>query len=73
MTMFTNNVATYNKESAAKADADIEMLRASMTDIKLLDPTDAADFEKLKGFINSAIDIYKTRWNTWLTEVILLT
>ena len=24
MTMFTNNVATYNKESAAKADADIE-------------------------------------------------
>lgn len=61
MTMFTNNVATYNKESAAKADADIEMLRASMTDIKLLDPTDAADFEKLKGFINSAIDIYKNK------------
>lgn len=61
MTMFTNNVATYNKESAAKADADIEMLRASMTDIKLLYPTDAADFEKLKGFINSAIDIYKNK------------
>lgn len=61
MTMFTNNVATYNKESAAKADADIEMLRASMTDIKLLDPTDAADFEKLKGIINSAIDIYKNK------------
>ena len=61
ITMFTNNVATYNKESAAKADADIEMLRASMTDIKLLDPTDAADFEKLKGFINSAIDIYKNK------------
>lgn len=61
MTMFTNNVATYNKESAAKADADIEMLRASMTDIKLFDPTDAADFEKLKGFINSAIDIYKNK------------
>ena len=61
MTMFTNNVATYNKESAAKADADIEMLRASMTDIKLLDPTDVADFEKLKGFINSAIDIYKNK------------
>ena len=61
MTMFTNNVATYNKESAAKADADIEMLRASMTDIKLLDPTDAADFEKLKGLINSAIDIYKNK------------
>lgn len=61
MTMFTNNVATYNKESAAKADADIEMLRASMTDIKLLDPTDEADFEKLKGFINSAIDIYKNK------------
>lgn len=61
MTMFTNNVATYNKESAAKADADIEMLRASMTDIKLLDPTDAADFEELKGFINSAIDIYKNK------------
>ena len=61
MTMFTNNVATYNKESAAKADADIEMLRASMTDIKLLDPTDVADFEKLKGFINSAINIYKNK------------
>ena len=61
ITMFTNNVATYNKESAAKADADIEMLRASMTDIKLLDPTDAADFEKLQGFINSAIDIYKNK------------
>lgn len=61
MTKFTNNVATYNKESAAKADADIEMLRASMTDIKLLDPTDAADFEELKGFINSAIDIYKNK------------
>lgn len=61
MTMFTNNVATYNKESAAKADADIEKLIASMSDIKLLDPTDAADFEKLKGSINSAIDVYKNK------------
>ena len=61
MTMFTNNVATYNKESAAKADADIEKLLASMSDIKLLDPTDAADFEELKGFINSAIDVYKNK------------
>lgn len=61
MTMFTNNVATYNKESAAKADADIEKLLASISDIKLLDPTDDADFEKLKGFINSAIDVYKNK------------
>lgn len=61
MTMFTNNVATYNKESAAKADADIEKLLASMSNIKLLDPTDAADFEKLKGNINSAIDVYKNK------------
>lgn len=61
MTMFTNNVATYNKESAAKADADIEKLLASMSNIKLLDPTDVADFEKLKGYINSAIDIYKNK------------
>jgi methyl-accepting chemotaxis protein len=61
MTMFTNNVATYNKESAAKADADIEKLLASMSNIKLLAPTDAADFEKLKGDINSAIDVYKNK------------
>lgn len=61
MTMFTNNVATYNKESAAKADADIEKLLASMSNIKLLDPTDVADFEKLKGDINSAIDVYKNK------------
>lgn len=61
MTMFTNNVATYNKESAAKADADIEKLLASMSNIKLLDPTDAADFEELKGYINSAIDVYKNK------------
>lgn len=61
ITLFTNNVATYNKESAAKADADIEKLLASMSDIKLLDPTDAADFEKLKGLINSAIDVYKNK------------
>lgn len=61
MTMFTNNVATYNKESAAKADADIEKLLASMSNIKLLYPTDAADFEKLKGYINSAIDVYKNK------------
>ena len=61
MTMFTNNVSTYNKESAAKADADIEKLIASMSNIKLLDPTDAADFEKLKGSINSAIDVYKNK------------
>lgn len=61
MTMFTNNVSTYNKESAAKADADIEKLLASMSNIKLLDPTDAADFEKLKGDINSAIDVYKNK------------
>ena len=61
MTMFTNNVATYNKESAAKADADIEKLIASMSDIKLLDPTDAADFAELKGYINSAIDVYKNK------------
>lgn len=61
MTMFTNNVSTYNKESAAKADADIEKLLASMSNIKLLDPADAADFEKLKGYINSAIDVYKNK------------
>ena len=61
MTMFTNNVATYNKESAAKADADIKKLLASMSNIKLLDHTDAADFEKLKGNINSAIDVYKNK------------
>lgn len=61
MTMFTNNVSTYNKESAAKADADIEKLLASMSNIKLLDPTDAADFEKLKGNIISAIDVYKNK------------
>ena len=61
MTMFTNNVATYNKESAAKADADIKKLLASMSNIKLFDPTDAADFEKLKGNINSAIDVYKNK------------
>lgn len=61
MTMFTNNVSTYNKESAAKADADIEKLHASMSNIKLLDPTDAADFEELKGYINSAIDVYKNK------------
>lgn len=61
MTTFTNNVATYNKESAAKADADIEKLLASMSNIKLLDPTDAAGFEKLKGNINSAIDVYKNK------------
>ncbi len=61
MTMFTNNVSTYNKESAAKADADIEKLIASMSNIKLLDPTDVADFEKLKGYINSAIDVYKNK------------
>ena len=61
MTMFTNNVSTYNKESAAKADADIEKLLASMSNIKLLDPTDVADFEKLKGYINSAIDVYKNK------------
>lgn len=61
MTMFTNNVATYNKESAAKADADIKKLLASMSNIKLLDSTDAADFEKLKGDINSAIDVYKNK------------
>lgn len=61
MTMFTNNVSTYNKESAAKADADIEKLLASMSNIKLLDPTDAADFEELKGYINSAIDVYKNK------------
>lgn len=61
MTLFTNNVSTYNKESAAKADADIEKLLASMSNIKLLAPTDAADFEKLKGYINSAIDVYKNK------------
>ena len=61
MTMFTNNVSTYNKESAAKADADIEKLLASMSNIKLLDPTDEADFEELKGYINSAIDVYKNK------------
>lgn len=61
MTMFTNNVSTYNKESAAKADADIEKLLASMSNIKLLDPTDAADFEELKGYIKSAIDVYKNK------------
>lgn len=61
MTMFTNNVSTYNEETAAKADEDISKLVSSMQNITLLDPTDTADFEKLKGFINSAVDIYKNK------------
>lgn len=61
MILFTNNVSTYNKETAAKADEDISKLLSSMQNITLLDPKDAADFEKLKGFINSAVDIYKNK------------
>lgn len=61
MILFTNNVSTYNEETAAKADEDISKLLSSMQNITLLDPKDAADFEKLKGFINSAIDIYKNK------------
>ncbi len=61
MTLFTNNVSTYNEETAAKADEDISKLLSSMQNITLLDPKDAADFEKLKGFINSAVDIYKNK------------
>lgn len=61
ITMFTNNVATYNEETAAKADEDISKLLSSMQNITLLDPRDADDFEKLKGLINSAVDIYKNK------------
>lgn len=61
ITMFTNNVSTYNEETAAKADEDISTLLSSMQNITLLDPRDADDFEKLKGLINSAVDIYKNK------------
>ena len=61
ITMFTNNVATYNEETAAKADEDISKLLSSMQNITLLDPRDADDFEKLKGLVNSAVDIYKNK------------
>ena len=61
ITMFTNNVSTYNEETAAKADEDISKLLSSMQNISLLDPRDADDFEKLKGLINSAVDIYKNK------------
>lgn len=61
MAMFTNNVSTYNEETAAKADEDISTLLSSMQNITLLDPRDADDFEKLKGLINSAVDIYKNK------------
>lgn len=61
ITMFTNNVSTYNEETAAKADEDISTLLSSMQNITLQDPRDADDFEKLKGLINSAVDIYKNK------------
>lgn len=61
VTIFTNNVATYNEETAARTDEDISKLLSSMQNITLLDPNDADDFEKLKGLINSAVDIYKNK------------
>ena len=61
LVIFNNNVASYNPETAAKADADIEKLKATLNAVTLHIASDIAIFDKVKAQLNSCVDIYKNK------------
>src|SRR5574344_2081207 len=58
---FNNSVSNYNKESAAKTEADIDKLRAAIKKLEVFEPQDTTDVNKLKSDLNLAIDLWKNK------------
>lgn len=58
---FNNSVSNYNKESAAKTEADIQKLQAAIKKLEVFEPQDTADVNKLKSDLNTAIDLWKNK------------
>lgn len=58
---FNNSVSNYNKESAAKTEADIDKLRAAIKKLEVFEPQDTTDVNKLKLDLNLAIDLWKNK------------
>ena len=68
LVIFNNNVASYNPETAAKADADIEKLKATLNAVTLHIATDIAIFDKVKAQLNSCVDIYKNKMESMVDK-----
>lgn len=61
LVLFSNNVANYNEETAAKTDEDIAKIQKILGEIELLSEADKAEFDKVKAMLTSVIDIYKNK------------
>ena len=68
LVIFNNNVASYNPETAAKADADIEKLKATLNAVTLHNASDIAIFDKVKAQLNSCVDIYKNKMESMVDK-----
>ena len=68
LVIFNNNVASYNPETAAKADADIEKLKATLNAVTLHIASDIAIFDKVKAQLNSCVDIYKNKMESMVDK-----
>ena len=59
--LFVNDVGAYEKDKAAKTDADIEVVKKALDAVKLNNPEDVKKFNELEAHVQQAIDVYKSR------------
>ena len=59
--LFVNDVGAYDKDKAAKTDADIEVVKKALDAVQLTIPEDIKKFDILKGHVNTAVEVYKGR------------
>ncbi len=59
--LFVNDVGAYDKDKAAKTDADIEIVKNDLNAVELQNPEDVKKFEQLKADVLKAIDVYKNK------------
>ena len=59
--LFVNDVGAYDKDKAAKTDADIEVVKKALDAVKLNNPEDVKKFNELEAHVQQAIDVYKSR------------
>ena len=59
--LFVNDVGAYEKDKAAKTDADIEVVKKALDAVELNNPEDVKKFNELEAHVQQAIDVYKSR------------
>ena len=59
--LFVNDVGAYDKDKAAKTDADIEVVKKALDAVELNIPEDVKKFNELEAHVQQAIDVYKSR------------